>query len=187
MKKTFKESFDSFNMKTECFVIIISLIVIILYYIKFSFVTFLEGNLISYFSQEVKNGITSFFSITVGIYIAVVTIISTSVIGISKAILQRKLDHLLISIIIGGMSEGLVAVGLSVFCTSKEFIYFWLLATVVIIAIISFVKFIRLLLLIFRKNLEIMARTIDDDENYKNDLLTHIEEISGYCRKNKKD
>jgi len=182
-KNTFKESFDSFNMKIECAIALISIIVIILYLTKFSFITSLEGNLTSYFSQEVKNGISSFFSITVGIYIAVVTIISTSIIGISKAILQRKLDHLLISIIVGGMTEGLVAVGLSVFCTSKGFVYLWLLATIVIVAIVSFIKFIKLLLLIFRKNLEIMAKTIDEDEKYKNDLLTHIEDIAEYCRK----
>lgn len=181
-----KDFFAHFNMKIELIISLFSIVGIIIYFTDLPLFAQLGNNLLNYFTAERISNISAFFSIAVGIYIAVVTIIATSVIGISKELLLKKLDYPLVLVIIWGMVESLLAVALSVFLTSNHFIYFWLLATTNLLAIVSFVKFIRLLLLIFKKNLEMMAKHIDDEDNYRNDLLTHIELISEYLRKNKK-
>lgn len=53
----------------------------------------------------------------------------------------------------------------------------------IVLSIISFVKFIVLLLKIFVENMNQMAKTIDEKERYDNDMMTYIKEISKNCRK----
>lgn len=173
------------NMKLEILITILFIIGCFIFYFSPSITESMKQILSEYYSQSVKDGITSFFSITVGIYIAVVTIIATSVIGISKVILQKKLDGPLLIVIISGMAEGIVSVGLSVFIDSSAILYSWVLSYSVIVLIISFIKFIIILMIIFDANLKLMAKSIDADEKYRSDLLARIESISISCRQKK--
>ena len=60
-------------------------------------------NLQEYFSQDRLNGITAFFAITIGVYITVITILATTEIGISRKMLERRLDKPLIDVIMFGI------------------------------------------------------------------------------------
>jgi hypothetical protein len=53
--------------------------------------------------------------------------------------------------------------------------------------VISFSKFIIILIKIFNVNLEKMAKTIDHRERYENEILACSEEILRYLRDNKKE
>lgn len=57
-------------------------------------------NLSSYLSQDRLNGIAAFFAITIGVYIAVITVLATTEIGITKEMLKKKLDRPLIDVMI---------------------------------------------------------------------------------------
>lgn len=135
-----------------------------------------DRNLLLYFTSDRLNGIAAFFAITVGVYIAVVTVLATSRIGISKEMLKRNLDSPLINVIIAGIVEDMTAVGLSIFIPLNTKSVHILIAFL-IVAIESFAKFIFLLIAIFKANMSEMAREIDEEEKYNDELLYCLNEI----------
>lgn len=80
-----------------------------------------DVDLMLYFEQDRLNGIATFFAITIGVYIAVITVLATSEIGISKEMLKKNLDKPLIDIIIVGMVENFITIGLAVFIPLNTF------------------------------------------------------------------
>ncbi len=136
----------------------------------------------SYLTPDRLNGVASFFAITIGVYIAVITILATSEISISRELLVRKLDRRIINVVMVGMSENLLSAGCAIFIPLNKISRRMILAFIVL-SIISFVKFIVLLLKIFVENMNQMAKTIDEKERYDNDMMTYIKEISKNCRK----
>lgn len=133
--------------------------------------------LLSYFTQERLNGIATFFAITIGIYIAVITVLATSEISISREMLKRNLDKPLIDIIIAGIVEDLTTVGLAIFIPLNVSIGY-VLMIFLFISVISFAKFIVLLVVIFKANMNQMAKAIDEEETYKDSILTYLDTIS---------
>lgn len=169
------------NVKVEITVILISIIGYVLVNVIPHKCVY-DVDWMGYFNQERLNGIAAFFSITVGIYVTIVTILATSRIGISKEILEKNLDKGLINVIIFGMSENLLAVAMSIFIPlNKTGAY--ILLVLLIVSVISFVKFILLLVIIFKANLNKMARDIDQEEQYSNEMLGTIKEIQKNLRK----
>lgn len=142
----------------------------------------LSSYMAGYFTNERLNGIATFFSITIGVYIAVITVLATAEIGISAEMLRRQLDKRLINIMMMGIIEDFVAVTLAVFVPLNE-ISIKVLVLSMVVAGISFIKFIRLLFIIFKVNMEQMVKKIDEDERNKNELMTNISEITKMCRK----
>lgn len=136
----------------------------------------------NYFTDNRLSGISSFFAITIGVYIAVITILAMSEIGISKELLCRRLDKSLINVIMAGISENLFAVGFSIFVSLNKTTGF-VLGVSSLVAIISFIKFIILLVRVFNADMEQMAKVIDEEEKYQADMLSNIMIISKYCRK----
>lgn len=136
----------------------------------------------SYYTQDRLNGIATCFSIIIGVYIAVITVLATTEIGISKEMLRRKLDKPLIDVIITGIVEDFICVGLAVFIPLNDFGRY-VLSMFLSIAIVSFVKFIILLVVVFRANMNQMSKVIDEEERYKDSMLTCVEEICRYCKK----
>lgn len=134
-----------------------------------------------YFTNERLNGIATFFSITIGVYIAVITVLATAEIGISAEMLRRQLDKRLINVMMMGIIEDFVAVTLAVFVPLNE-ISIKVLVLSMVVAGISFVKFIRLLFTIFKVNMEQMVKKLDEDERNQAELLTNISEITKMCR-----
>lgn len=148
------------------------------YFSPFSVIKYENWNisLSNYFVQDRLNGIATFFTITIGVYVAVVTVFAMSEIGISKAILEKKLDEALINVIIFGILEDIVTVGMAIFIPGNKITYYILLWSIVV-SIISFIKFIFLMVVVFKKNMDQMAKNIDAEENYRNGLLTYLEQI----------
>ena len=141
----------------------------------------LSSYMARYFTSERLNGIATFFSITIGVYIAVITVLATAEIGISAEMLRRKLDKRLINIMMMGIVEDFIAVTLAVF-VPLNVISVKVLVLSIIVAGISFVKFIRLLFIIFKVNMEQMVKKLDEDERNQAELLTNISEITKMCK-----
>lgn len=133
-----------------------------------------------YFSTDRLGRIASFFSIVIGIYIAVMTILASSITGLTEKVLEKKLDDKLLSVIMLGLCENLLSVSICVFMPITTF-FCKLLVLFTILALISLIKFIYILALIFKINLNEMARMIDVETKYKNDLLTNLEQILDNC------
>jgi len=137
-----------------------------------------------YLSQDRLNGIATFFAITIGVYIAVLTVLATSEIGISEEMLKRNLDKPLINVMIAGMVENFISVGLAIFIPVNGFTEHVLIVSV-LISLISFVKFILLLVIICKGNMNYMAKAIDSEREYRDRLSTCAEEICRYIREHK--
>ena len=142
----------------------------------------LNINLATYLAQDRLNGIAAFFAITIGVYITVITVLATSEIGITKEMLKRKLDKPLIDVIMAGIIENFISVGFSIFIPLNK-ITRRILIIFLTISIISFVKFIILLTIIFKINIEQTAKIIDDEEKYNNTMLAYVESIYKYHQK----
>lgn len=57
-----------------------------------------------------------------------------------------------------------------------------------VVSIVSFIKFIILLVIIFKNNMEQMAKEIDNEDYYRNAMITYLEGVFKYCQKqDKKD
>ncbi len=146
------------NFKIELVVLFLYCTICILRRTCLSRIT-LQFSLATYFSQDRLNGIATFFSITIGIYVAVITILAMSVIGISREMLKKGLDKPLLYVIVVGLIENICSVALAIFVplnvlTTK------ILLIVVVVSVISFIKFIFLLLEIFKANMNQMAKMI---------------------------
>lgn len=130
-----------------------------------------------YLSQTRLDGIASFFAITIGIYIAVITVLATSEIGISRELLRQRLDKRLLYVIIGGMTENLITAGGAIFLPINQFTKH-ILVIFVVLSLISFMKFIVLLLEIFKGNMESMAVSMDEEERYRDTIEAYLKKIA---------
>lgn len=170
------------NTKIEIVTVFLYLVAYLFYcFSKEKNINILNIDFSSYFSQDRLNGIAAFFAITIGVYVAVITVLATSEIGISKEMLKRRLDVPMINVIIVGMVENFISAGLSIFSPMNKYVRFILLIFITI-SIISFIKFIFLLVAIFKSNMNQMAKAIDEEEKYKDEILTYMNGIYQYVK-----
>ena len=166
------------NLKAECLIIVVGIILSVIGILLSPYIN-VEKIMQIYFTQDRISGIATFFTIVIGIYVAVLTVIATSEIGISKKIIQNNIDDTLIVTIVGGMIENLLTVGVAIFGIERIWIYDILL-TVIVASLVSFTKFVRLVVLISRGNMKEIAKNIEAEEHYKNAILTYLEDIHRY-------
>lgn len=158
------------NSKLEIGIYIIFVIILISSYLgKFDFSLTIE--------TEKRADIISFFAIIIGVYIAVITIIATSIIGITKEILKEKLDTQLIDTIIFGMAETMLTIGVIIFINPTTELNRIILIALICNSIISFLKFTIILTLIFKINMNAMVEEIDNKNDYENKILSNLYEI----------
>ena len=156
------------NSKLEILIYTIFIVILISSYLgNFDFSLTIEA--------EKRADIISFFSIIIGIYIAVITIIATSIIGITKEMLKKNLDTQLIDIF--GMIETILTIGIIIFLNPTTKLSRVILVALICNSIISFFKFTIILTLIFKANMNAMATEIDSKDEYENRLLTTLDEI----------
>ena len=166
------------NLKAECICLMLAITIGIIAAFNRNFSDLLFSILKDYLSKERINGLASFFSITSGIYIAVITIVATSVIGVSKDLLGRNLDRPMIHVFTLGLSEGLLTVGVSIFLPREIPYYYLILVTSILVSIISLIKFIRLLILMFEANMNKMTEDIVKKESDEGDILYYLKILS---------
>lgn len=158
------------NSKLEIGIYIIFFIILIFSYLgKFDFSLTIEA--------EKRADIISFFAIIIGVYIAVITIIATSIIGITKEMLKEKLDTQLIDTIIFGMTETMLTIGTIIFINPTTELNRIILIALICNSTISFLKFTIILTLIFKANMNAMAEEIDNKDDYENKILSNLDEI----------
>lgn len=133
------------------------------------------------FVPDVLSPLVTFFSITCGAYLTVITIISTSVLSISEDMLKRNLEQDLLRIFVFGMFSNLFS---ALLCSigsgiSNCYLFYLILFASILLSLILFVRFVFIMVAFFKLNLTMMVKDIDkqDKDNAKiKELLRRIEE-----------
>lgn len=174
MNINFNDLKKKFDFKLEAIIIILCVISLFLAH------NFLDDfTLNSYFSDERQSNIREFFSISIGIYVAVITILGTTMIAITKNILEKKIDKKLINFIVIGIIEALLTIIMSTYIESKWFKYYYeILLILNIVTLITFSKFIYILTLLFQKNLDSLAEKIDEETVETEEIKEHRRIVS---------
>ncbi|MDU1911504.1 hypothetical protein [Fusobacterium sp.] len=181
--------------RTKLIIIDLKLEVIVFILVFILNIAFKDGLILTqYFTNDRLSSITEFFSIVIAVYIAVITILGTSMIGITKKILEKKLDSRLINIIMFGIIEALLSILIITFIENSWFNYYYdVLLCLSITTLITFAKFIYLLSLIFKANLNSLAEKIDEDtkedkenKEFKIKIYELLEKIEGNFKRNSK-
>ena len=134
--------------------------------------------LLEYVSESRMSNLTSLFSILIGIYVTVLTLLSTTIIGISRRLLKDQMDAQLLHIMYLGLFFNLSATIIGVFVplSSLKTCLVFLLCTT--LSITCFVKFIIIMCKLFTLNMNKMAEDIDTDDHYKSELMRNIENVT---------
>lgn len=136
-----------------------------------------------FLTHERISDVSSFFAIAIGIYIAIITIIATSIIGISRKLLEQNRHKDLLCVISFGMIQNLLAVVIGVFLSGQVD---WLnraYITIVVAGLISFVKFIYLIILIFSANMKQMTMEIDEGDRFRDAIESTLKQIENNTKK----
>lgn len=143
----------------------------------------IESHLVCAFDPNRLSLIVSAEAIILGIYIAVISIIATSTLGITEDMLKKKRDSQLLQIVFTGMFANCVLVFV---CVLFDINTGWKAVAVcglLAISIVSFFKFMVLIFLIFKANFEAMGRAIDAEREGREELLTLLKRIEGRLKK----
>ena len=140
----------------------------------------LKTNIASFFDDYLTDGrvsiVISLMAIFIGIYITILTIISTSKISISELLLRNKMDRQLFTVVKIGMIEDFLLIFLG-FISLDNYIFRMIFLLLFFVAITSFAKFVILIYRMFALNINCMIGDIDSYNKGKDELLIKIDEI----------
>ena len=167
------------NNKTECIIFFIGVVVISCILIFKNQEAINTGNQVlkNYLNENRISLITNIMAIFIGIYIAILTCIAASKISITETILKNELDRDLSAVIIFGIIEDFALLFLGIFIPIKAVYVQAFFLLLLIMTIISFIKFIILMYYLYKLNIDAMVKEIDKENNEKVDLITKIYEL----------
>lgn len=167
------------NNKIECIIFFIGVVVIfcILIFKNQEAINTINQLLKNYLNENRISLITSIMAIFIGIYIAMLTCIAASKISITEVMLKNKLDQDLSAVIIFGIIEDFILLFLGIFIPIKALYIQAFFLLLLIMTIISFIKFIILMYYLYKLNIDAMVKEIDKENNEKVDLITKICEL----------
>lgn len=183
-----KNFFKSFNFKLE----LLSLTLFIIYSLLSSYKFLKKIELNIYFTDDRISNIGDFFSISIGIYVAVITILGTTMIAITEDILRKKIDKSLINFIMLGIIEALLSIIIGTYIDSSWWQYYYeILLCLNVMTVMTFCKFIYILTLLFKENLNSLAEEIDQEreeaekeKDYKENIYEVLKKIEENTNKN---
>lgn len=167
------------NQKIEIFILMLGIIFGVAIRQCTNIYCYFSNVVVLAFDSDRLSLVVNAVAIILGIYIAVITILATSVLGITVDMLEKKKDVQLLHIVFSGMTINIVTV---FFCVLFEFdtahIYNCLILLIfLIIAFVSFLKFMHLIYLIFQANFNQMAKDITSNKLEKEEFLTILKQI----------
>lgn len=139
--------------------------------------TFFHKTLPAFYSGDKISLMVSAASVMLGIYVAVISIIATSVLGITRSMVQRGRHYELLQIFSFGM---FVNVLLVLLCILDGAGTAWGAAGISVLfalSAVSFLNFVRLIGLIFLANMKAMTETINERQRSEERLFTILNKI----------
>lgn len=137
----------------------------------------IERVLGAYLSEERLGMLLSFIGISIGIYVAVLSIFATSATCASEELTKQGLGSRFVTVLMVGLSENLL-LALHILLTPRNCPCFMELSiSLLLLALLALWKFIRLLVQLFRINLEWTRTEGNRREKLEQDYLFALEAI----------
>ena len=165
------------NQKIELLVVASSVVVCFLKNKCTVLNAWIEDVLTLAYSESRLTLIISATAIILGIYIAVISIIATSVLGITEDMIRKGKHEQLLHIVFTGMMVNSILVFLCVLFDVDTGWKAVIISAFLSISIVSFFKFMWLLFLIFQANFLAMGKSIEEDRRENQELLTILNKI----------
>lgn len=165
------------NQKIELVTVVLSIVLGVVLTVHKPWNIIFCARVIAFFTDSRLNRIISATAIILGIYIAAISIIATSVLGITKNMLEDKKDRELLQITFSGMMINTILV---FFCVLFDIAEMWqciFLMALLTIVFVSFVKFMHLIFLVFQANFNQLSIQISCEESEKEDFFTILKKI----------
>lgn len=138
---------------------------------------FEQYDLKGFFSTDRISTIINFSSISIGIYITIISILATTITSISVKYVEKKLDQKIISFVVVGLFTNIILV-IYLILIPEFWNYYVVLFVLTLISIESFIKFIVWVILTFKYNMKSIAKDIDSNESFKREILYLLDKIS---------
>lgn len=174
------------NFKTELIILSTSVILFIIILIRSSskeFLTFLNTLCEIVFCNDRLNMIATILTITTGFYLTIATVVSVSVINVSKNILKSQSDRAIITMIMLGIIENIVCI---ILCTCKieneNALLSFGLSVVLLLSLVTFGKFINFVRHLLTENMKQMQIDIKAAEDREEDILLALRNIEKNTR-----
>ncbi|MDE7325958.1 MAG: hypothetical protein K2N63_06765 [Lachnospiraceae bacterium] len=133
--------------------------------------------LVNYFDESRCSGITGFTSVVIGIYVTVWSIFATSASKINSVLLKSKVEGPLFFLIGLGLVEAFLATVWCIFVPCEAPHYTELLVWFTVLTAVSFVKFVILVMMITRLNINYIIQEIDEQSSACRNMQVKLDEI----------
>lgn len=134
-------------------------------------------NITTSFISQSKENISNFIEVCIGIYIAVISILASQRTSLTIKISEKRYDAKFVTSICNGLIFNLISIAyLSVF-RIDSLNKFTFSASLILLSVFHFIRFLFYLVLMFSYNMSVIAIENEQEEKYKNDLLSEVEEI----------
>jgi len=131
----------------------------------------------NYFNESRCSGISGFASVVIGIYVTVWSVFATSASKINAELLKNRVEGQLFLLIGLGIVEAFITTMLCVFVPNGVPHYSELMALSTALTAISFVKFVVLIMMITKLNLEYIVQEIDEQIAKCTEAQVKLDEI----------
>nr|UWG94011.1 MAG: hypothetical protein [Bacteriophage sp.] len=183
------------DFKIEFFILLISIaffivgviVGVIIYNNSFVDIKITLDNLaVKIFPNDRLNMIATILTITTGFYLTIATVVSVSVINVSRAILESQSDKPIITLIMLGIIENIVCIILCTWLIGDDeikniFVSFWL-SIVILMSLVTFAKFINFVRHLLIENMKQMQKDFQVEDEKENELFSLLENIEKNTR-----
>lgn len=179
------------DFKIEFFILLISIaffiVGVIIYNNSFVDIKITLDNLaVKIFPNDRLNMIATILTITTGFYLTIATVVSVSVINVSRAILESQSDKSIITLIMLGIIENIVCIILCTWLIGDDeikniFVSFWL-SIVILMSLVTFAKFINFVRHLLIENMKQMQKDFQVEDEKENELFSLLENIEKNTR-----
>lgn len=128
--------------------------------------------------SNVNNGLNTsdlitFFTITIGIYVSILCIISTSQSTVIRALINHNKEQGLGIVVVGGILENMALI-LYILLSPCFYYKYFILIISIIISVISFIKFVFILYRFYNISNKEIIKSIDQEEEDKKALFSDL-------------
>ncbi|MDL2219134.1 hypothetical protein LJC04_02180 [Ruminococcaceae bacterium OttesenSCG-928-O06] len=142
--------------------------------------------LTSFFNADRIGLLCGMYSTLIGIYLAIITIIATSFLGITESLLKLHKDRSLIYLMVWGILENVFAICMCILVPDTLLLYGYCMTAIFVLILISLLRFVFLLTRIFLANMDSMAHAIDEKNRQESDNKEFQDRIIDFINKNQK-
>jgi len=124
-----------------------------------------------------KESVITFLEICIGIYATVISLLASQKTYFTVKLSQKQLDDKFVAVISIGMVLNIFTSLLLSIISTSYILTFSLALILCFLSILYFADFLRLLVIMFCCNMDFVASEHEEENKYRNKILTNLEEI----------